>query len=327
MDCIYLFSPLVDIVVMMEEPFPIDAGETKSVSQVLMSAGGGANTLFAAKRVGLEIAPFGAVGDDSAGRMIREDYLREGICTDYLSVAKDVHTAYVIVLVDGNGRHAFASMLDCHFDDLTRLAEAVNRSRAIIVSGYQMVDEAMRRTMAEYLALAHGMDKLVCFDPGPMIPRIPEEFLKNFLRSTDILFVNDEEAALLTGCANYRLAAEQLSCEVRQQVVLKLGADGCYIKQKDVPGCVYPGFTVPLVDTTGAGDSFLAAYLRGYLAGWSTEETALFANAMGAAKTAKRGCGTQVPTLEEVLAVLHSGGYVKDADAVLHWERPKRYNT
>lgn len=323
MDCIYLFSPLIDIVVSLTEEFPINAGETKSVDRVMMSAGGGANTLFAARRIGLEIVPFGTVGGDSGGWMVLEDYRREGIDTAYLSVRADTETPYVVVLVDATGKHAFVSDLRCDLSDLTRLNEAVASAKAVIGSGYQMVSEKARRAMSSYFQLARSMGKKTFFDPGPMIPRIPSACLDEMLRLTDVLFVNEEEAALLTGPQDFQKTAAQLSAVVKKQVVVKLGAEGCYVREHNGTGTLCPGFPVKLVDTTGAGDSFLAAYILGDLAGWDLVSTALFANAMGAAKAAKRGCGTQVPTLLETLEVLRGGGYAVDADTILHRKQLK----
>jgi sugar/nucleoside kinase (ribokinase family) len=56
--------------------------------------------------------------------------------------------------------------------------------------------------------------------------------------------------------------------------------------------------------TTAAGDSFAAAFIYGYLNGWSMGDLAAFANAMGAAKVRKVGSGTQVPTAADVREVL-----------------------
>ncbi len=317
MDCIYLFSPIIDIVVSMQDALPIRAGDTKGVDRVTMSAGGGANTLFAGKRIGLDIAPFGIVGDDDGGRIVLRDYARENICTSYLHVKEGADTQHVIVLVDPNGRHAFASDLHCDLGGAARLREAVASAKAVIGSGYQLVSEENREKMSAYFRIARALGKRTFFDPGPMIPRIPQDSLEEMLRLTDVLVVNEEEAVLLSGAGSGVEAGDCLALVVGKKVVVKRGADGCYIRERGGAGTHCPGFPVKLVDTTGAGDSFLAAYILGELAGWDATTTALFANAMGAAKAAKLGCGTQVPTLQETLEILRGGGYAVDAETVL----------
>ena len=132
MDGVYLFSPLVDVVVSLEDCLPIQSGETKSVGSMTMSAGGGANTLFAASRVGLSIAPFGTIGCDELGKRILSDYAKERISTDYIQTDASRQTASVIVLVDSAGKHAFASILECYLGDLTKLSEAIQKSSFVI---------------------------------------------------------------------------------------------------------------------------------------------------------------------------------------------------
>ena len=83
--------------------------------------------------------------------------------------------------------------------------------------------------MAEYFRLARSFGKTVFFDPGPMIPRIPKDYLWRMIAETDILIVNDEEAGLLTGYSTGLEASELLTKFVQQQVVVKLGAEGCFV--------------------------------------------------------------------------------------------------
>jgi sugar/nucleoside kinase (ribokinase family) len=63
---------------------------------------------------------------------------------------------------------------------------------------------------------------------------------------------------------------------------------------------------VDVRDTNGAGDSFAAAFIYGYLQGWPPEEIGAFANAMGAAKVQKFGAGRNVPTLDEIEKVFRT---------------------
>ena len=88
-------------------------------------------------------------------------------------------------------------------------------------------------------------------------------------------------------------------------VCVKRGPQGCVILTPDQK-IQHAGYPVEVRDTNAAGDSFAAAFIYAYLRGWSLENVAAFANAMGAAKVKKLGSGTHVPTFDEVLAVLKS---------------------
>ncbi len=65
-----------------------------------------------------------------------------------------------------------------------------------------------------------------------------------------------------------------------------------------------PPFSVDVVDTTGAGDAFAAGYIIGKLRGWGMADCVLLANAMGAAACTKLGAGEQMPSLDDVRALL-----------------------
>ena len=102
----------------------------------------------------------------------------------------------------------------------------------------------------------------------------------------DILKADDAEAALLTGEADMETAARRLSDHGIGHVVITSGSAGALIRHGGVthhiPACLPSGKAWPIVDTTGCGDTFLAVYLAGVMAG----ETALSAGRLAAAAAA-----------------------------------------
>lgn len=83
--------------------------------------------------------------------------------------------------------------------------------------------------------------------------------------------------------------------------MVKRGESGCTISSQESTIHI-PGFSVNVQDTSGAGDSFDAGIIYGYLAGWSPERTGRLANAIGAATVAKLGAGRQVANRAEIEA-------------------------
>jgi sulfofructose kinase len=85
------------------------------------------------------------------------------------------------------------------------------------------------------------------------------------------------------------------------------GAEGCYtVTEKDYFHT--PAFSVEVMDTTGAGDTFHGAYLVGLDLGWPLRETALFASAAAAMKCRRLGGRAGIPDRESVLAFLQDRG-------------------
>jgi 2-dehydro-3-deoxygluconokinase len=86
-------------------------------------------------------------------------------------------------------------------------------------------------------------------------------------------------------------------------VVLKLGGEGCLVATSEEVHNV-DGFSVPVVDTVGAGDSFAPAFIAGWLRGGTLRDCAVLGNAMGALAVTQRGAGTRIPSREHLLELL-----------------------
>jgi sugar/nucleoside kinase (ribokinase family) len=107
------------------------------------------------------------------------------------------------------------------------------------------------------------------------------EDLAPCLPHTDILFVNEDEARMLTGTSVPAEVAAVLRGNGAHVVVLKLSRKGCAVFAGGEEFYV-PPFRVNVVDTTGAGDCFVAGFLAALDRGLPLQEAARFANAVGA---------------------------------------------
>jgi sugar/nucleoside kinase (ribokinase family) len=84
--------------------------------------------------------------------------------------------------------------------------------------------------------------------------------------------------------------------------VIKLGKNGCFVKSSSGEKYLLPTYTdMKPVDTTGAGDSFVAGFLAGILKGWDLHECGRFANAVGTHCVMKVGASNGIKSLEETL--------------------------
>jgi sugar/nucleoside kinase (ribokinase family) len=122
---------------------------------------------------------------------------------------------------------------------------------------------------------------------------------------TDLLFMNEDEARMLTGTSEPAPAAEVMQGRGARTVVLKLSGRGCAVFG---PGLAIecPAFDVPVVDTTGAGDCFAGAFLAALLRDRSYAEAARFANAVGALTIQKLGAVEGVRSFDETEAWMRS---------------------
>jgi ribokinase len=314
-DVIYLTYPVCDINVVLTEPLPLYAEKTNRAVGMSLVPGGGANTLFAASRLGLDIVPLGVVGNDNFGRIIIEGYEQEGVSVLGLERREGYNTLGVIVLNGPDGRHGYASMLSGHFAQTVDLETLLTESRAVCLSGYMYAGEESREETLAFMEKARAFNKTIFFDPGPLA--LDPGLVETSFALSDVLALNNDEALRWTGASRLEDAARDLAGRCRGTVVVKSGEKGCYTFA-DGSGRWHRGFDVKVLDSTGAGDVFLAAFMRGYIDGWDLDSAAALANAAGAATAAKQGTGPAVATVDETLAVLAAAGYKVARTALLN---------
>lgn len=129
--------------------------------------------------------------------------------------------------------------------------------------------------------------------------------MREAFSQVDYLFANKEEAGLVTGKERLQDMADAFLACGTGCVVIKCGREGCFVKNRETAFCV-PGFCVPCVDTTGAGDSFAAGFLYGLLNGKDLHTCALYGNACGALAVQQVGACEGGISLPQVDALVKS---------------------
>lgn len=165
--------------------------------------------------------------------------------------------------------------------------------------------------------IAKQSGALISYDPNyrSSLWKDPETAIheiKQALPLADLLKVSEEESALLTGCSNYQEAAKQLLTTGPRFIAVTLGENGVFLASAQKTEQI-PGFLVPCVDTTGAGDSFWGGFLSTLLTlpkpleqlDWEDlKKWAITGNAVAALCIQKRGGIPSIPEKEKVTAFL-----------------------
>jgi ribokinase len=227
------------------------AGEERFATDLRRSPGGGAITAIGAARLGLSVALVSPLGDDEAGRFVRDALAREGVATP---VPAEVPTP-VATVMPIEGERAFVS-----FDPGTPVsaAELAPLEPRALVAGLDQLDLAPRGTW-------------IYATWGDRDARLHRERPSRAPHRPRVLLVNEREAKSLTGASDVAEAAERLADEA-DTVVVTLGPDGA-LALVEGRRLAAPGVDAgAAVDTTGAGDLFAAAYAWADLRGASAEE-------------------------------------------------------
>lgn len=262
------------------------------------------NFACAASRLGLQTSFLGTVGDDALGSLAVKDFHRFGVDTGCLVTLADTPTYYTVVLLPPGGERAIV-VVPTYPDD----ASLTREGRACITSARAMY--TMTANVEGFVLLAgvaRTAETLVMVDVETTLA-LDMTRLRRILVGIDIASFNRAGLESATGCPATDLVSisRHMLSLGPQVVVVTLGREGCLAVTSDEEvRC--PGFEVEVVDTTGAGDCFNAAFLTGYLSGWSLERTATFANAAAALSVTKLGPRAGIPTREQVTQFLASRG-------------------
>ncbi len=258
-----------------------------------------ANFLVALHRLGTSCCFHGPVGADAFGQMVQENFALQGIATNGLIVKPNGSTYYCVVLLDKSGEKALViAPTDCISPVPNDIDPAIIAPARHLHTAGARLDAALK---AARIAKQHNLS--VSLDLEPSNLGIPAQ-LAELLTLTDLLFVNHRALAQLTGSDLSPVTAlPLLLARGPRTVCVTSGAEGAWVGTHE--GTWYiPAFAVPIVDSTGAGDTFAAAFVYGYRAGWSPLRSARFAAAAAALAIGQRGGHHGTPTGDAVHSFL-----------------------
>ena len=290
---------IIDLVAEVEA-LPERGGDVLATGATL-EVGGGFNLMAAAARQGLEVAYAGALGHGPFGDLARRAMAAEGIAMLLPETADEQRdTGFDVVLVDTGGERTFVTAVGAEAG-LTRQRldqVEIRASDALAISGYGFLHAANRRAIVERLGRL-SPETTVCYDPGPLGHSLPEEVIDAVRRRVDWWSCNEREAELITGRTNPAEAAWDLLAGLqRGNVLVRTGMSGCVLARPGEEVVQVPGVPVAIVDTTGAGDAHLGAFIAGLAAGHEVESAVRRANVVAALTVTRRGPATS-PTAEE----------------------------
>jgi len=289
--------------------FPVVAGGHQQVASASMEPGGSSNFMIAAARLGLQVTALGVVGADPVGPMVLQLLAEAGVATAAVRVQAGGTTTVVNVFVDAGAQNVFVfahgtgPQLALEPDWLA----AIDGCAALMAWGYGLQEQRLRAPMLAALEYAHAQGVPVYFDPGPHLPDFEKLDVARILRCTHTVLLTADELPLLADGQSGTQAVATILSKGPALVCVKRGAAGSstYTRNAQV---AHSGYAVPVLDTTGCGDTFAAGFLYAAVHAWPAEQQASLANAAGAAKAAKLGTGRQVPTLAEIQQLLHANG-------------------
>jgi sugar/nucleoside kinase (ribokinase family) len=249
---------------------PLARGSDTPATVSMHGGGSGANLAAWLAADGAEVAFVGRRGADIAGRNRDMELMGYGVDAR-LVMDPDRPTGTCVVMVTHKGDKTMLSDPGANSalspDDLPQ--DLFMPGNHLHVSGYTLLNEGSRPAALAAFSLAQHAGMSVSVDGASAAPleRIgAEPFLHMTSGPTTLLFVNADQARVLTGRDQADQAARVLTAWY-PQVVIKLGSEGALFYANGRPeSCRVPGPpTERLIDGTGAGDAFCAGFLPAWL--------------------------------------------------------------
>jgi sugar/nucleoside kinase (ribokinase family) len=278
----------------------------------LSRALGSSSAIFSCALAGLgaHVDFMGKVGDDDNGHFMLAQLQEVGIGTQGVIVDPGVQTGVTISLTypDEKAQVTYLGSISDYCLADVNLGVLGDYAHLHMASMY--LQKALAPAFPDLLRRAKKLGLTTSLDPGWDPNEQWNGVLFEALPAVDILFVNEHEVKAIAETASISEASTDLAKRVNL-VVAKLGADGALAADQE--GVFKsPAFSVEVVDTTGAGDSFNAGFIYKYVVEGGAKSQALrFANACGAIAATRVGGASSVPSAAEVEAFLRQRGVSK----------------
>jgi ribokinase len=261
------------------------------------SAGGSAaNTVVGLARLELKTGFIGKVASDREGKFLLDEFRKEGVDINYISVMEKGRSGTVIGFIDPKGDRAL--YVDPGVNDQIDFRDVnldyISDTRFLHLSSF--VGEKPFKAQKQLIEQLSSVK--ISFDPGAIYSRKGLDAIKPIIKRSYVMFPNGIEVKLLTG-QDYREGAETFIKLGADFVAVKLGKRGCYVTDGKESHLI-EAYRVETVDTTGAGDAFCAGFLYGLIKRKDLYECGKLGNFVASRCISKMGARTGLPRLVDL---------------------------
>lgn len=250
------------------------------------------NVAYHLRRQGFNPALITRIGNDDNGRELVKIFSTFGVSTDFFQVDEHYATGKVYATPDGNNEMRYDIVKPVAWDFINaenRFHRLLTEADYFVYGSLAARSSASRTTLLQLLETA----KTKVLDINLRPPHFSQPIVEGLLQKADFLKLNRSELHLIAGWFSRHTTILDQIHAIRERfqiesLVVTMGAAGSLFLYN---GVIYehPGISVPVADTVGSGDAFLAGLLGRLLQQASPEEALEFANAMGAYVATQRG--------------------------------------
>ena len=288
--------------------------------------GSSGNMAIGMARQGLRVAMLSRVGDEHMGRFVREQLQREGVDVSHLHTDPDRLTALVVLGI--RDRETFPLIFyrencaDMAIDAIDVDESFIASAKALVITGTHLSTERVNeacRTAIEY-ARRHDTRTVLDIDYRPVLWGLTghglgeerfiasgavSEHIQSVLHLFDLIVGTQEEFQIAGGSENVLEALRTVRDLTAATLVLKRGESGVSIFPDAIPDSLDEGITVTgerveVLNVLGAGDGFMAGFMRGWINDEPLAKCSRYGNGCGALVVSRHACSPAIPSKDEL---------------------------
>ncbi len=288
-----------------------ERGKLTLVEKTELHIGGCAtNTGIVLKKLGVDVSIVGKVGNDNLGKFIINKLKEEGINTEYIKISEKFTTSGTSVLVHSDGERSFIHSIGANADfGLEDIDFSLIKNFSILhIAGPFLMPKFLKEGLFETLKIAKENGLITCLDT---VWDAFGNWFKGINRSlpyVDYFFTSFEEAKMISGKNEKENICDFFLLNGVKNVCLKMGEKGSYIANKE-ERYYFPALKVNVVDTTGAGDGYVAGFIKGIIEKFDFRKSGLLANIVGAKITTAIGTTSGIKNWEDLIGFAKKYGY------------------
>ena len=259
------------------------------------------NISYALSKLGMVSLPVLRVGGDWEENGFRAFLEEGGVPLDGIKVLPEEATSVCYLLQDNNNDHItvfYPGAMDGKY------AAPMNEE---LFQGTRLgvITVEPEKDNREFFSKCRENNVPVVFGMKDDFDAFPEEFLKELLTGSKIIFTNEVEREIIEKIYGFSDITELFGIGEADIIVTTLGKDGsiCYIREEDGIRQERIGIcpVEQVVDATGSGDAYMAGFMYGYLNGYKPEQCCKLGGTLSSFVLQAEGCCTNVPDKEALL--------------------------
>ncbi|HZW29008.1 MAG TPA: carbohydrate kinase family protein [Trueperaceae bacterium] len=289
--------------------FPEPGAEVSAVRAVLEPGGSGGTVATVLARLGNDTRIATRVGTGPFAELALRNAVQAGVDLRLVQRDADRQTSSVTLIVTPDAQRTMISAAGAsrYLDSAALRVEDVADRDALVLSAYSLIGGRQKEYALRALELAHEHRLAVFVDLGTSAVNALGARLLDHVVDADYLLMNEYELYAITGQSTITGAVSDLRDAGIENLVVKVGENGSILFTKEFSELVEAHDVDGVVDSTGAGDYYTAAFAHAVMSGYDLLTAARMANVAGALNTTMVGAQSVVfdaARLEEAGAAL-----------------------